>query len=455
VLPRASLASYRNRTALVCNSVAWPFPGNSLYVLVEYSELILMNLQWMTSHVYCVLIHFNYISTHISGVAVVPGGCQNGSMNKQMPQGTLAIRAEDVFGDRRLDIRDVAELLGVRISTVRQWIRDGDLRALRLGRSYQVWASAVREFKELRDQEQRSDQEQRRRAKQLRVRLQYLQEREPEQQWMLVDCIACGSEGVLSTVYHRTDGNAFCSACRDRGISISQLDKSAWARKVKVLVEERNRQDAFGGWIVDYCAICGKPYDWATGSYLTGGIYPSCDHAEPFHGHSDAETCGGYDDRIVLYVARRTIAWHNGKLSDEAHPNNRWVMSICAHCGEPRAASSREKRLIGDTVCLVCLLNNTDTDPSHRATAVAQSFRKLTTGRCSCGSEREVAVQQGTRLVLYLSWCGCRPVALRRSLAEAHAQSAHLSDPLKLQLIEAVTARETAIESDNLDNVPF
>src|SRR5688500_7304035 len=63
--------------------------------------------------------------------------------------------AEKIFGEILLDVKRAAAVLGVKPTTIRKWIQDDDLLAIRLGKEYRISEQALRDFKDERERQHR------------------------------------------------------------------------------------------------------------------------------------------------------------------------------------------------------------------------------------------------------------------------------------------------------------
>jgi excisionase family DNA binding protein len=336
---------------------------------------------------------------------------------------------EAVFNDRRLSIEEVSDLLGVQQSTVKKWVRDGDLRALKLGKAYQVWMSAVREFKTRREAEASDVLEQRRRERQFRLDLERRRNLEPQLGWDVVCCLQCGVVNVLTTRHQRFDGDVFCDGCRGSGeVGEESLTKDGWERRISLLVSEKNRfaeaVDSAPDWVVRYCPICNKPHAVSDSALIVPTYYLECEHKPPYPGESVEEGQGRLDSRVTDYLARVEVSI---RKSSPTSADDDWRITRCTHCADGKAAACRSDRALGTTRCRGCIQKGAEILPYQRASMISGFLGDGSrTVACRCSSWEVVSA--GDQQAPILSWCKERPLEQRLQLADAYSKVQRLSD---------------------------
>jgi excisionase family DNA binding protein len=366
-------------------------------------------------------------------------------MTDQSPKSTHFDDLKNVLGERLLTVGEVSQVFSVKPTTVREWIKDGELVAIRLGKEYRVSETAIREYKDEREREQRILSEQRRAERARSQALRHRQEVDPAAEWEIAQCIFCGIEPTFSDRFQRDSGDVICQSCQDKLVEKGP-DKVAWKRKVEVIIRERERQAAkkldweaaeeraqllAAGrkppalWLSYECGWCGKPTPISRREVLDGRTIPNCNHEPPFGSGqgvalADEIATRQYDTMILAPLAELEAV--ERVCMADLTPDEWWPVCRCAHCGERRAVEEdHKKQLIGKTACRLCHQRGLGIDLHHQARVVAEARPIFHTIPCSCGCSRELVTRESAPQVV-LSWCEKRPLIERRHLAEQYGE---------------------------------
>jgi excisionase family DNA binding protein len=359
---------------------------------------------------------------------------------EQSPKSRKADPTE-VLGERLFTVGEVALFFSVKQTTVREMIARGDLIAIKLGKEFRISSSALREYKDDREREQRALSEQKRAQKARDNDLRHRQDVDPDAAWEIVQCIACGLTPTFSNWLDRKAGDVVCQGCQNE-VAEKGLTKMAWKRKVTLMVNELERQSlktlywqdavereeslARGEeirplWLVYDCGWCGKPTPISRREVLDGRtLPPNCDHEPPFGSGNGVqiEGQGGlskYDTMILrplleLEAGEQIRAYGNVNDVDE-------LICRCSYCGERRAVADQTDRLSGQTKCRFCKQSGSCLDVLHQARVIADAWPFVHTIGCACGSLDLVSHETDDHQVV-LSWCEKRPDAEKRELVE-------------------------------------
>lgn len=382
--------------------------------------------------------------------------------------------AKDVFGERLLTPKRVAQLFNVKVETVREWIARGELLGIKVGKEYRVPESALREYKEEKEQEQRRFAQEKRLERQRQAELTRRRDVDPAARWDLTNCIACGVVPTFSTRPDRKDGDVLCEACIDR-VGEKGLSKVAWDRKVNVRVEELNQvaeaelnvgdvqmlEDLIASstyvprqWVTYRCGWCEKPQPLRRRDLYDPRFLPDCDHSPPFGaggGRPVFESEWDQDFGQLMLIALAQVEARERNLSDGCDSDPQlgasWLVCDCAICERPHAVATRDRRLIGDVRCRLCTRASETIAWDRRVIAIHRTLSKLPSegiryvGVCECGGR--VLAQD---LKVALSACEKMDVEQRKALALAFVEKHSIGPEATSKLVEEVSG---------LDDLPF
>jgi excisionase family DNA binding protein len=332
-----------------------------------------------------------------------------------------SIDPETIFNDRRLSLPEVAQLLGTRVSTVRKWVRDGELQALRLGKGYQVWASAVRDFKQAREREVQKANNEKRLERERQAELSRMQSSEPDLKWAISSCIVCGRNRFLTTRHQRLDGDAYCDLCIDRGKE-EALSKDGWERKAALRAEELNNISKEQGYayplpeyFTHHCGWCKAPYVLSRSNLKNHSYIPECDHLiGPFRRQA---TVGSVTYReaikhVILDLSRLEIRQRKIEREYSGKPSQLCYLCRCSCCSEVMAVAQRDDYVIGRTRCRPCTVEPKEPDTEIRARVIVEALAEVCRGiygyiavtHCSRCKRPEIK-EMAKKAEIILSWC--------------------------------------------------
>lgn len=334
---------------------------------------------------------------------------------------TSELNRRAVFGDQSYTVEEVTGLLGVNKAKVLKLIADRELVAIKLGKGYQIWEQDLRRFQQ---------------EALLRAHLERRQRREPDRGWSLEFCFRCGDTAVLVTRHQRLDHDIYCDKCREQHDFNELQTKDSWDRAIQLEVMDRNHQEGdvdAKEWRAERCPICEKPYALSNSNLKDIEFYPFCGHGKPYLEVETQEISGRFEGRVIMHLAKLELELRNSEDSSLG-----WMISRCARCGEERAVSAREDRLIGDTICRICKRN--DKQPSRECRAEIVSDEEWTNMfepvGCNCGGKEVSDVLEDGKVVL--SWCRVRSFAERESMADSYGRRLKLSVENRKRLMVSV-----------------
>src|SRR6266496_3309220 len=199
--------------------------------------------------------------------------------------------------------KEVALEFGVKVTTIREWINHGKLRAIRIGKEYRVTRSALSDY--IKDCEEE--------AKKMKE-LNKKRTMDPSPKWELTICVVCGKEEIYTSRDQRMFGKVICSNDQrvwrdDRLTNYSVgldywMDRSlnVWHRMARIMCAERNAiatEEAARGRVkrqvfyeVALCSECGRPtiLTKLSDGVVTGEMAAAqCDHQWPGGSNSTNE----------------------------------------------------------------------------------------------------------------------------------------------------------------------
>jgi excisionase family DNA binding protein len=329
-----------------------------------------------------------------------------------------------VFGERLFTAKEVALLFGIKVTTVREWITRGELLAIRVGKEYRVSETALRKYKE--EKEQQAEIE--RAEKLMMAELARRRDRDPAVYWDITNCLNCGYRPKFTTRAERLLGDVFCGICaasvrtRDPdGLLHFLRTRDTWERMIALQTAEYNAiagvapGDVPRYWLY-HCGICSRPQMLERDNIVDLMYYPNCDHAPPFIGAEDE--VHQRDMRVVRAMAaleplirlQESSIGRDGR-SDAVDSADAWAMTRCVYCGTDAAVTSRVDRLVGAGTCRACYGRSPEPWQFQRVAGMVIAELKQThpsyacqTRRCACGRTEIITADDQNDGVL-VSWC--------------------------------------------------
>ncbi len=218
--------------------------------------------------------------------------------------------SQEMFGEPLYTVKEVARSLGLTEETVRDWIKAGDLMALRFGRKeYRITQSALRQYKEDREAQAKQEYEARREERRLEAELARLHDREPWAFWQRTACPHCGENKVLTTRRQRKDPRFVCEVCYPRLEAVGGYDDpNAIERAVRIQVDEYNaeagvRPGALPEYLIYNCGVCERPQMLSAQQVQDLTFYPYCSHSWSPPTDQPNDSNGPYDERVLAVLA--------------------------------------------------------------------------------------------------------------------------------------------------------
>jgi excisionase family DNA binding protein len=231
---------------------------------------------------------------------------------------TPVAESQDMFGEPLYTVKEVARALSLTEETVRDWIKVGDLMAIRFGRKeYRITQSALLQYKQDRENLARQEYEARREERRQEADLARLQEREPWAYWERTLCPGCGDTPVLTSRFERKNPRFFCGPCAAFDSEYGRAgERNVVEREVRIQVDEYNAEagvpsDAAPEFLLYHCGICERPQMLSTQNVQNLEFYPYCSHKWAPALDRPQDSHGPYDERVlaVLTILELEVAY--------------------------------------------------------------------------------------------------------------------------------------------------
>jgi len=331
-----------------------------------------------------------------------------------------------IIRDRLLSVEEIAKELDLEQKTIADWIRNGSLPALKIGRSRKVLQSTFDKFLADKAASAEAEAAKKTHERNRREELKRFQALEPDQKWDERLCIGCFTP-VNTTRHQRLDGRVLCNPCSSH-VRENSYSKEMWDRRIRLEVEERNQiaeeqlwpsreQDKAMGrrlepvreWITYRCGHCDKPQCIRLASILDLGYEPKCSH-EPPYGTGDSIDWRHYDDSqermSMLSALAQLEANERNRAEDDVDPlNPSWWVDHCAHCDRELAAVNTDILFTGQALCRCC--RNREIDDEERLLAMRRALKNHRPStvtypyHCDCKS-RDIPCRVG--IGIHASW---------------------------------------------------
>jgi excisionase family DNA binding protein len=280
----------------------------------------------------------------------------------------VAMSAE-VFGEPLYTVQQAAEAMGVSAETLRDWIKAGDVMALRFGgKEFRITQSALRQYKEDREAAARDEHEQRRAERRLDAELNARRQREPWANWGRAFCPGCGEHPMLTTRQDRKEAAFICESCYSRFEAVGGYgQRNVIERSVRIKLDEYNAEvGAASRWPAYYlyrCGACERPQMLSAEQVRDLEFYPRCSHTwvdpedRPDDDHGSMN--GHYDLRVLralaeLEVQARAAEWcdYHDETSLAISP---YMIAECPMCERNPIVVSRDAPMHIVVFCRECL----------------------------------------------------------------------------------------------------
>jgi excisionase family DNA binding protein len=206
--------------------------------------------------------------------------------NKTSSTPKSVVLSAEVFGEPIYTVRQAADAMGVSVDTLYDWIKAGDVMALRFGgKEYRITQSALRQYKQDRETEAREAFDARRTERRLEAELAKLRAREPWAHWQLTFCPSCADRQVLTTRQERKAPRFWCEDCTIRLDAVGGYDRRNVAeRAVRIQIDEYNAEAGVpeSGWpvyLLYRCGVCERPQMVSADQARDPEFYPHCSHS--------------------------------------------------------------------------------------------------------------------------------------------------------------------------------
>jgi len=346
-----------------------------------------------------------------------------------------------VIRDRLLSVEEIAKELDLEHKTIADWIRNGSLPALKIGRSRKVLQSTFDKFLAEKAALAEAESAKKSHERNRREELKRFQGLDPDQKWAERLCIGCFAP-VNTTRHQRLDGGALCEHCRSR-VRESGYSKEMWDRRIRLEVEERNQiseerlwlsreQDKAMGhrlqpvreWVTYRCGHCDKPQCIRLSAVLDLSYEPTCSHEPPFGVSTTSPPMewGDYSKSSVRHSMLSALAEleaiERTRVEYDIDPTDPpWWVDHCALCDRQLAVVNQDILFTGQALCRCC--HGQEINDKERLVAIGRALQVRRPSvvaqplTCQCQPEGQ-ACRAGiqlrirwapAKLELWLSYC--------------------------------------------------